>query len=67
MPFATIDVSLASSITTPWPALTMVLSAVFLGDRVEPYQIAAFILIAACIYGLMIAGLRKSRIDRQPA
>lgn len=62
-----IDVSLASSITTPWPALTMVLSAVFLGDRVEPYQIAAFVLIAACIYGLMIAGLRKSRIDRQPA
>ncbi len=62
-----IDVSLASSITTPWPALTMVLSALLLGDRVEPYQIAAFVLIAGCIYGLMIAGLRKSRGVRQPA
>lgn len=62
-----IDVSLASSITTPWPALTMVLSALLLGDRVEPYQIAAFALIAGCIYGLMIAGLRKSRGERQPA
>lgn len=62
-----IDVSLASSITTPWPALTMVLSAIFLGDRVEPYQIAAFILIAGCIYGLMIAGLRKSSVGKLPA
>ncbi|NML72938.1 DMT family transporter [Rhizobium sp. S-51] len=62
-----IDVSLASSITTPWPALTMVLSAIFLGDRVEPYQIAAFILIAGCIYGLMIAGLRKSSMGKLPA
>lgn len=62
-----IDVSLASSITTPWPALTMVLSALLLGDRVEPYQIAAFILIAGCIYGLMIAGLRKSSVGRLPA
>lgn len=56
-----IDVSLASSITTPWPALTMVLAVIFLGDPVEAYQIGAFILVAGCIYGLMLAGFRKER------
>ncbi len=55
-----IDVSLASSITTPWPALTMVLAVPFLGDRVEMYQIIALCVVVACIYGLTIAGLRKA-------
>lgn len=55
-----IDVSLASSITTPWPALTMVLAVPFLGDTVEPYQIIALTVVVACIYGLTIAGLRKA-------
>lgn len=54
-----IDVSLASSIITPWPALTMVLAVAFLGDRIEPYQIVAFAVVAASIYGLLVAGLRK--------
>ena len=54
-----IDVSLASSITTPWPALTMVLAVIFLGDRIEPYQIVAFIIVAASIYALLVASLRK--------
>jgi drug/metabolite transporter (DMT)-like permease len=56
-----IDVSLASSITTPWPALTMVLAIPFLGDGVETYQIIALCVVVACIYGLTIAGLRKAR------
>lgn len=54
-----IDVSLASSITAPWPALTMALAAIFLGDRIEPYQVAALVMIVACIYGLTLASLRK--------
>ncbi|MEL6196502.1 MAG: DMT family transporter [Pseudomonadota bacterium] len=54
-----IDVSLASSITTPWPALTMVLAVVFLGDRIEPYQVFALIAVVGCIYGLTLASLRK--------
>lgn len=58
-----IDVSLASSITTPWPVLTMVLAVIFLGDSVELYQIGAFVVVAACIYGLMIAGIRKEQIQ----
>lgn len=56
-----IDVSLASSITTPWPALTMVLAVPFLGDTVEPYQIIALLVVVACIYGLTITSLRKAR------
>ncbi|MCB1440736.1 MAG: EamA family transporter, partial [Nitratireductor sp.] len=54
-----IDVSLASSITTPWPALTMVLAFVLLGDRIELYQVAALAVVVMCIYGLTLASLRK--------
>lgn len=54
-----IDVSLASSITVPWPALTMILSALILGDRIEAYQGIAFIVVAASIYGLLYAGQKK--------
>ena len=56
-----IDVSLASSITTPWPALTMVLAVPALGDVVEGYQVLMLLLLVACIYGLTIAGLRRER------
>jgi len=56
-----IDVSLASSITTPWPALTMILAVPLLGDTIEPYQVVALIVVVACIYGLTLASLRKDR------
>lgn len=62
-----IDVSLASSITTPWPALTMLLAVPLLGDTIETYQIVALLLVVICIYGLTIAGLRKARSVRDPA
>jgi drug/metabolite transporter (DMT)-like permease len=55
-----IDVSLASSITTPWPAVTMALASVILGDATKPYEIIALALVVACIYGLTLTGLRKS-------
>ncbi|MEL6220861.1 MAG: EamA family transporter [Pseudomonadota bacterium] len=58
-----IDVSLASSITTPWPALTMMLAVPFLGDTVETYQIVALLVVVACIYGLTLASLRKARSE----
>ena len=62
-----IDVSLASSITTPWPALTMVLAVAFLGDRIESYQVIALLIVAACIYGLTLAGLRKAESAQRQA
>ena len=55
-----IDVSLASSIATPWPVVTMLLAVVFLGDTVAGYQIAAFVIVVASIYGLTIAGIRNA-------
>nr|WP_320177642.1 DMT family transporter [Roseovarius pacificus] len=61
-----IDVSLASSITTPWPALTMVLAVPFLGDAIAPFQVAALAVVVACIYGLTLASLRKNW-DQQTA
>lgn len=56
-----IDVSFAGSITTPWPALTMVLAEVFLGDTIESYQVMALVVVIACILGLAYAGVRKSQ------
>ncbi|MCF8481920.1 MAG: DMT family transporter [Rhodospirillum sp.] len=53
-----ISVSTASSITTPWPALTMILSAVFLGEVVTAQQIGVFVVVVVCIYGLIAAGHR---------
>lgn len=58
-----IDVSLASSITTPWPALTMVFAVPFLGDAVAPYQVIALAVVVVCIYGLTLASLRKNRLQ----
>ncbi|MEO3427676.1 DMT family transporter [Pelagibius sp. CAU 1746] len=58
-----IDVSLASSITTPWPALTMVLAVPFLGDDIAPYQVVALVIVVACIYGLTLASLRNGRVE----
>ena len=54
-----IDVSLASAVTTPWPAVTMVLSAVFLGEHLEGYQICSFLVVATCIYALLAMAVRK--------
>lgn len=55
-----IDVSLASSITTPWPALTMVLAVPLLGETIATHQVVALAVVVACIYGLTLASLRKS-------
>jgi drug/metabolite transporter (DMT)-like permease len=56
-----IDISVASSITVPAPALTMVLAMVFLGDAVAGYQVITLAVVVASIYGLLFAGARKRR------
>lgn len=55
-----IDVSLASSITTPWPALTLVLAIIFLGDEIKSYQVVSLILVAMCVYTLLYLSARKN-------
>ena len=56
-----IDVSLASSITVPWPALTMALAIVFLGDAVAAHQVVTLAIVVASIYGLLFAAARARR------
>lgn len=56
-----IDVSVASSVTVPTPAVTMLIAVVFLGDSVALYQILAMAAIAGAMYGLLWAGRRKKR------
>ncbi|MFO0994431.1 MAG: DMT family transporter [Hyphomicrobiales bacterium] len=54
-----IDVSLASSVTVPAPAVTMLLTVLFLGGEVAAYQVAAMAVIAVGMYGLLFAGRRR--------
>lgn len=56
-----IDVSVASSVTVPWPALTMVLALIFLGDPIQSYQLVALALVGLSLFGLLFAGSRKRR------
>lgn len=54
-----IPVSVASSITVPAPALTMVLAILFLGEAVERHQLIALAAVVLSLYGLLLAGTRK--------
>ncbi|MDA9982782.1 DMT family transporter [Gammaproteobacteria bacterium] len=54
-----IDVSVASSITTPWPVVTMILATIFLQETIVGYQIFTMIFVAISIYGLLYAGKKK--------
>ncbi len=56
-----IAVSVASSITVPSPALTMVLAALVLREPVAPYQVIAFAVITAALYGLILLGNQRVR------
>lgn len=53
-----IDVSLASSITVPAPAVTMLIAVAILGEAVETYQVLAMIVVFVAMYGLLLAGRR---------
>ena len=55
-----IDISLASSITAPSPAVTMIFAVLFLGDHVTEQQLISFGVILICLYGLIFFSNRKS-------
>lgn len=61
-----IDVSVASSVTVPAPAVTMLISVIVLGEDVRLYQVVAMCLIALGMYGLLLAG-RRAALSRQSA
>lgn len=48
-----IDVSLASSITTPTPLITMLLAAIFLQETIQSFQLASFLVVLMSLYGIL--------------
>ncbi len=56
-----ISVSLASSITTPWPALTLVLAVIFLGEQIKGYQLISLCVVALSVYGLIFTSVQNAR------
>ena len=54
-----VDVSVASSITTPWPVVTMFLAIIFLHESVKNYQIITMAVVFISVYGILLAGKRK--------
>ncbi len=57
-----IDVSVASSITTPWPVVTVFFLAIlFLDEPVKNYQIATLIIVCISVYGILWAGKKKRK------
>ncbi|MBB1092442.1 DMT family transporter [Rhodopseudomonas palustris] len=62
-----IDVSVASSITVPAPAITIALAAFLLGETVTGPQLLALTAVFLGLFGLIIAGLRNRGRQNGPA
>jgi len=54
-----IDVSLASTVTTPTPMITMIFALFILKESIEVYQIIAMLIVLISLYGLLWFGKRK--------
>lgn len=54
-----VDVSVASTVTTPTPMVTMIFALFILKDFIEMYQIIAMIIVFISLYGLLWFGKRK--------
>jgi drug/metabolite transporter (DMT)-like permease len=51
-----VDVSVASTVTTPNPVITMILALFILKESIELYQIIAMIIVFLSLYGLLWSG-----------
>jgi drug/metabolite transporter (DMT)-like permease len=56
-----IDISVASSIEVPAPAVTMLVAVLFTGAAITLTQVLAMIAIVVALYGLLFAGRRARR------
>ncbi len=54
-----VDVSLASSITTPTPLVTMMLAAVFLQEAIQGFQLISLGVVIVSLYGILYSGRIK--------
>ena len=55
-----VDVSLASSITTPTPLVTMILAAVFLQETIQGFQLISLGVVIVSLYGILFSGRWKN-------
>ena len=60
-----VDVSVASSITTPTPVITMVLAIIILHESIEIYQILAMGIVILSLYGIIYSGKKKKVIGSE--
>ncbi|MHA2032692.1 MAG: DMT family transporter [Candidatus Kariarchaeaceae archaeon] len=51
-----VDVSVASSITTPTPVITMIFAILILHETIAIYQISAMVIVFVSLYGLLYFG-----------
>jgi drug/metabolite transporter (DMT)-like permease len=54
-----VDVSVASSITTPTPVVTMILVIIFLHEPIKMYQLLSMGVVFISLYGLLYFGKRN--------
>jgi len=57
-----IDVSVASSVTVPTPAVTMLIAGLFIGADIALFQVLAMATIVIAMYGLLLAGRRARQV-----
>ena len=56
-----IEVSIAGSITTPTPVVTMVLAILFLNEILLSYQLIALIIVCLSLYGILYFDAKKGK------
>ncbi|MGB5910983.1 MAG: DMT family transporter [Promethearchaeia archaeon] len=54
-----VDVSVASTVTTPTPMITMIFALFILKESIEVYQIIAMLIVFISLYGLLWFGKKK--------
>ncbi|KAA3617876.1 MAG: EamA family transporter [Calditrichaeota bacterium] len=58
-----VDVSVASSIITPWPAITLILAIIFLHETIKSYQVVTLIIVFVSVYGIILSGKKKHETE----
>jgi drug/metabolite transporter (DMT)-like permease len=61
-----IDVSVASTVTVPAPAVTMLLAILLLDERAYDFQFVAVALVTLGLFGLLYTGSRR-KVAASPA
>jgi drug/metabolite transporter (DMT)-like permease len=58
-----VDVSVASSITTPWPVVTVILAIIFLHESIAFHQVVTLVIVFISVYGILLSGKKKRDME----